>query len=406
MSEFEEKARLRPEDIERLKSDEKKEFKEKIQARTHIFENCHKQPEIRALFKSGGWFRRLQDGLGEEPVNTNHENLIQHLETYKSIERFGVENKMALQGVLAKDILKAQAFRATYANMIADRIYDVVPYGRIYFKMIMGYYAVSRINFDRLFYHQLLSFLAVVIFALLIAGMGLPAAARSAVDNIFLGLSMIGIVAVYVVYNSVIHTFYKNAVEVNMTSISDKIRERIFHLITAEQTCFSRITTEENSAGSDNEWKERAGVWALAAVAFRWRVFLVKQFLDVGSHKTIRHYVWMHNYKIVGGVGLLTVLFMGAFILLAAGFVTVPETFPEWIRAVADPKAATFVAAMVGLAIAPSLFLWSANPGETMNEIAARISVADAGIDVDTPIDIIFHLVGRVSTAKNEGRRG
>lgn len=386
-------------------SDTEAEFVEQIPVRKHIFENCHKDPEIRSMFKSGNGFCRLRDDLGEKPIDTSYDNLIQQREVYKRIERFGVENKMALQGVHAKDILQSQAFRATYANMIADRIYDIVPYGRIYFKLIMGYYAISRVNFDRLFYHQLISFLSVITLSVVIALTGMPAEAKTAMDVITLAVISIGAVGAYTVYNTVFHSFYKNAVDVNMTSISDKIRERIFHLITAEQTCFSRISTEENSSLNDSEWKERAGVWTLAAVAYRWRVFLLKQFLDVGTHKTVRHYVWMHKYKIVYGAGFVTLAFMLTLLGLFLGVLTVPSTFPSVLQDIGQPSSAAYIFATVFLALIPTTFLWSANPAETMNQIAARIGSADAGIDVDTPIDVIFHLVGRVSTAKNEGRR-
>lgn len=374
------------------------EFEKKIPDSKHIFEDCYRNPEVRRLFRRNNLFCQLRDDEGEPPINTSYENLKLHLDTYHEIERFGVENKMALRGARREDIFQSQAFRATYANMIADRIYDVVPYGRIYFHLIMAYYAVTKLNFDRFARWQLCSFVGVIASSALAFAVFIPDGEINKIHYTILSVVLLGITALFWVFNNIIHGFYKNVVAVNMTTISDKIRERIFHLITAEQTCFSRITTEENSAGTDAAWKERATVWAIAAVAFRWRVFLLKQFLDVGMHKTVRHYVWVHNFK-----GRSTIL---AFAILFLSLGTTALGYGPDIAGWPLPRhLAGYVAATMALPALLMFFLWSANPADELNQIAARIGAADAGIDVDTPRDVIIHLVGRISTAKNEGRR-
>ena len=374
-------------------------------ASKHIFARCQRKPEIRELFKRVGFFYRLRDDKGEQPINTSYQNLVSQLDTYHRIERFGVENKMALRGVTESDVKQAQAFRATYAHMVADRIYEAVPYGRVYFHMIMAYYAVSRMNFDRIAQIQVVSLFAGLLISIgagyLLFVQGVHA------QNVLLSSIVSGVVLgfVYSILNQTAHAFYKNAVDLNTTAIADKIRERIFHLITAEQACFSRITTEENSAGSDSLWRERAGVWAIAAVAYRWRVFLLKQFLDVGTHLTTRHYLWLHKFQLVFCLSAIVFVTYAWFLATAFGVT------PQWLRAAGmfaflnGQEFAQFISISMLPLIVLWRFFWSANPAHSINQIAARIGTADAGIGVDTPIDMIVHLVGRVSTAKNEGRR-
>lgn len=373
--------------------------------RAEIFKNCYKRKDIRELYDSMGLFCRLNGQGREPPINTTFENLEKNVEFYREIERFGVENKMALRGVNRKEVARATAFRATYANMLADRIFDAVPYGKVYFRLIMAYYSVSRLNFGRLFCYQLGSLAAtlllLIIAVFMISGLESSTIVLPRLYAVATGLLLV----VFFFASTVIYAMYQSAEEVNRAAIADKIGERIFHLITAEQTCLSRITADENSTGSDAEWRTRTETSALAAIAFRWRVFLLKQFLDVATHKILRRYVWLRNFTIPFIIVPIILL-----ILVTIGFSTLEhaDLLPDLAFARIFGGAVVETAFVgVGLILASTLtyFLWSADPSDTLNKIAERIGSADANLDVDTPTSIIVNLVGRVSNAKNEGRR-
>lgn len=367
---------------------------------THIIEGCFKNKDIRSLFRRGDVFCRLREEKGEPPINTSYDNLEKRREDYRAIERFGVENRMALRGVTNQDNRRSTAFRATYANMQADRIYQALPYGKLYLRMIMAFYSVSRLNFGRLFQYQLMLLVGTAALCAAVTFFWRP-------ENALMhyGFASGGILALFALLNAFVHTLYKNAAEVNRTTVADKVGERIYHLITAEQACLSRITTEENSAENDADWKQRAEIWALAAVAFRWRVFMLKQFLDIATHKILRRYVWLHNFTI-------PFIIVPLFISLVAFVVLATHGTIDWFSAqmmllslLGASEGAFFFGGTVLIAGAMSYFFWSANPAETLNLMAARIGYVDDGADLESPIDIILHLVGRVSTAKNEGRR-
>ncbi len=373
--------------------------------RPNVFEDCYKDRRIRSLFRINALFCRLREEKGEPPIDTSYENLSKRREDYKEIERFGVENRMALRGVTKRDIRRATAFRATYANMQADRIYKALPYGKIYLQMVMAFYSVSRLNFDRLFRYQILSLIGVAAACALTVFFWTPDAAPAGYLTTGFAVASGVILIAFFLFNVFMYTLYKSAVEVNRTTIADKVGERIFHLITAEQACLSRITTEENSAENDADWKERAELWALAAVAFRWRVYMIKQFLDIATHKILRRYVWLNNFTIPVIIAPIFVVLIGAMAYAAVGDAGWFGENAVLMNVMGSAPAGFFAAGTLATASLLAYFLWSANPAETLNLIAARIGYVDAGADIETPIDIIRHLVGRVSTAKNEGRR-
>ena len=373
---------------------------------SNIFENCHKNSEIRSLFRTGGVFCRLTEEAVEPPINTDYENLAKRVDQYRELERFGVENKMALRGLTNEDIRRSTAFRATYANMQADRIYHALPYGKIYLKMVMAFYSVSRLNFDRLFRYQLASVGLTALAATLFVSLWGPQETAAGLFSPEYLIGAAGIILLFVIGNSVLHTLYKDATHVNRTTITEKVSQRIFHLINAEQNCLSRISTDENSAAGDSEWKDRAEVWALAAIAFRWRVYMIKQFLDIAAHKILRRYIWLTDITIPLFASFST-LALGAAAFLAASPDDRLSGARAWLMGLAgSAEAVFFVCIVTFVAGVLTFFFWRAYPKETLNIIASRIGSFDAGVNTDTPIDVILHLVGRVSTAKNEGRRG
>ena len=361
--------------------------------RPRIFENSDRNPEVRKLVNLVGTFSSLRSSPGEGPINLSFDNISEHVESYQLIERFGVENRMSLRGVGKEEADRGAVFRASYANQIADLIYEAVPYGRIYFRLIMAFYAASRINLNRLYFFKSILLVAAIILMIgaSFVTSSLPVFAASAA----------GVLSLFFILVTVVYALYENEMKVNRATLTDIMSERFFHIINAEQAALHNILNDEDRSSDDTEWRDRAEVWGYAAVAFRWRIFLLKQFLDVAIHKIVRRYIWLHKF-IVPVAAVFGLIVLGAFSVLmerldgAHSVLHLLNLPGGWER---------FFWAGFSIVLTLVCFrFWTGNPAGVLNEVSTRIRSVD-GRENDRPLDIILSLVGRVGTVKTERQR-
>ena len=374
-------------------------------ARQGVFENCQRNKDVRALSEGGGLFVTLGATHGEPPINTSFENIEQQKDVYEAIEQFGKENQMSLVDLDADQTSPFAAFRATYANAIADRIYNVVPYGRIYFRFIMAFYVVSRFNINRLYLMKGFNVVVAIAASLGIFAVFMTTGGESV--PIWMSVAQGGILVYFWSTSTFFFSLFESRRQVNKATMARKVTERLYHILNAEQAVMGRIITDENEGFGDKEWRNRAAVWALAATAFRWRIFLLKQFVDVALHKVVRRYLWVHNFLFplvfVPLIMLGSLSGMAMFAGLGASDLATVCHFCEWLEYLPHRLVLGHVLLTIAVLITAHRF-WSANPTETINELAAEIRNLDRNSNNDTMLSTVVNLVGRVANAKMENR--
>ncbi|MEO1015001.1 MAG: hypothetical protein AAFX08_07410 [Pseudomonadota bacterium] len=364
-----------------------------------IFERVREKKWARSYVKGAFFFKMKEEELSAE-LNCDIEQAEADEERNREINRLLVENQIAMRPGSEGAWLRSGIYRATYANEMAQRIYEDLPEEKSAFRAIVGFYYVVRANLERLFWFK--RALLLVFGVLAYSFLYLPFADGNLA--IYGGLQALAF-GLFFLVNAGMISIYHETTRAARVTLQKYLSDRVSRLESCEQAALSGMQ-REGSIGSDDEWKRMAPLLAYAARAFRWRIFFIKQFLDIASHKMVRRHVWVNQFGWIVTIGVFVafLVLFGAG-LMTFGMATVSFLTAHFVGGNGGVKgegvifAATFLAMWI-----TSFWLWDARVQDLVTAIANGAKFERAG-EIISLEDLVGDFVGRLGREREARRK-